>query len=134
MNGIYEFVLRGGQRVTAGAMNEFQRKIPFVKVKAETLNTPEFPLLPEQIRFLARYLEDALEGAYPCEDLSAVSETVFGLGYLMQDVDIIPDSVPGKGYADDAAVMKAVLLSHQQEFEKFAASSGLDYKALVEKA
>jgi len=133
MNGIYEFVLRGGQRITAGAMNEFQRKIPFVKVKAETINVPEFPLLPEQIRFLARYLEDVLEGAYASEDLSAVSETVFALGYLMQDIDIIPDSVPGKGYADDAAVLKAVLHSHEAEFEKFAANNGLNYKSLADK-
>lgn len=134
MNGIYEFVLRGGQRITAGAMNDFQRKIPFVKVKAETLNVPEFPLLPEQIRFLARYLEDVLDGAYASEDLSAVSESVFALGYLMQDVDIIPDSLPGKGYADDAAVLKAVLHTHQQEFAKFASTIGLDYQALSEKA
>ena len=37
MNGIHEFVIRGGQTVTAGQMDAFRRKLPFLKVKAEII-------------------------------------------------------------------------------------------------
>ncbi len=37
-SSFHEFVLRGGQTVTAGRMNAFRRQIPFLKVKAETLS------------------------------------------------------------------------------------------------
>ena len=45
MNGIHEFVIRGGQTVTAGQMDAFRRKLPFLKVKAETMDVPELPHL-----------------------------------------------------------------------------------------
>lgn len=124
MNGITEFVLRGGQGVTAGQMDEFRRKLPFLKVKAETLVAPDFPNLREQTLFLTRYAEDVLDGVHPCDDLTAIAETVFALEYLLRDVDIIPDSVPGKGLADDSAVIRAVLMGHEEEFRKFSAAIG----------
>ena len=62
MNGIHEFVIRGGQTVTAGQMDAFRRKLPFLKVKAEMLDVPELPHLKPQTNFLARYAEDVLDG------------------------------------------------------------------------
>ncbi len=130
MNSLNEFVLRGGQTVTAGEMDAFRRKLPFLKVKAETLEAAEFPHLNEQTRFLVRYAEDVLDGAYACSDLQAIAETVFALGYLLKDVDIIPDTVPGKGYADDSLVLRAVLSSHEEELRAFAAKSGIDFEKI----
>jgi uncharacterized membrane protein YkvA (DUF1232 family) len=127
MNAIHEFVLKGGQKVTVGAMNAFRPKLPLSKAKAETIEAPEFPHLREQVHFLASYAEDVLDGAYPCNDLPAAAEAVFALGYLLSDVDIIPDSVPGKGYADDSAVLRAVLVSHEPEFRAYAASVGKNF-------
>lgn len=129
-----EFVMRGGQGITAGKMAEFRRKLPFLKVKAETIDAPNFPHLREQILFLTRYTEDVLDGVYDSEDLTAVAESVFGLGYLLQDVDIIPDSVPEMGYVDDSAVIRTVLAGHQEEFRKFAAKTGLDLAAVTYQA
>ncbi len=127
MNSMIEFVVRGGQTVTAGKMDKFQRQLPFLKVKAETMDTTDFPHIRPQIHFLVRYAEDVLDGVYPCSDLSAIAEAVFALGYLLKDVDIIPDSIPGRGYADDSMVLRAVLLSHEEEFRTFAMKSGLDF-------
>jgi uncharacterized membrane protein YkvA (DUF1232 family) len=126
MNGIHEFVIRGGQTVTAGQMEAFRRKLPFLKVKAETINAPEFPHLKPQTNFLVRYAEDVLDGAYPCSDLQAIAETVFALNYLLKEVDIIPDSVPGIGLADDSMVLRAVLRGHESEFRAFAKKCQLD--------
>lgn len=122
-----EFVVRGGQTVTAGKMDAFRRQLPFLKVKAETMDTPDFPHIRPQIHFLVRYAEDVLDGVYPCSDLSAIAEVVFALGYLLKDVDIIPDSIPGQGFADDSLVLRAVLLSHEEEFRTFAEKAGLNF-------
>jgi len=127
MNSFTEFVLRGGLTVTAGEMDAFRRKLPFLKVKAETMDAAAFPHLKEQARFLTRYAEDVLDGVYACSDLQAIAETVFALGYLLKDVDIIPDTVPQKGYADDSLVLRAVLSSHEEEFKAFAEKTGIDF-------
>ena len=66
MNGIHEFVIRGGQTVTSGQMDAFRRKLPFLKVKGVTIDEPELPHLKPQTNFLVRYAEDVLDGAYPC--------------------------------------------------------------------
>jgi uncharacterized membrane protein YkvA (DUF1232 family) len=134
MNGILEFVIRGGQTVTAGQMDAFRRKLPFLKVKAETLDVPELPHLKRQTNFLVRYAEDVLDGEYPCSDLQAIAETVFALGYLLKEVDIIPDSVPGLGFADDSAVLRAVLRGHEDEFRAFARKADLDFKSVSTEA
>jgi uncharacterized membrane protein YkvA (DUF1232 family) len=127
MNSIHEFVIRGGETVTAGKMDAFKRELPLLKVKAETSDVAGLPHFREQVLFLVRYAEDVLEGVYACSDLTAIAETVFGLDYLLKDVDIIPDSVPGKGLTDDSMVLRAVLAEHLDEFLEFADKSGLDF-------
>jgi uncharacterized membrane protein YkvA (DUF1232 family) len=131
MNGIHEFVIRGGQTVTAGQMDAFRRKLPFLKVKAEIIDEPELPHLKPQTNFLVRYAEDVLDGAYPCSDLQAIAETVFALSYLLKEVDIIPDSVPHLGLADDSAVLRAVLMGHKSEFRDFAKKCELDFDSVT---
>lgn len=130
MSDIHEFVLRGGQKITVGHTDAFRRKLPFLKVKAETMETDDFPHLSEQTRFLVRYVEDVLDNVYASDDLSAVAEAVFALGYLLKDVDIIPDTIPSAGYADDSAVLRAVLDSHVPEFRQFAKAANLDFDKL----
>jgi uncharacterized membrane protein YkvA (DUF1232 family) len=131
MNGIHEFVIRGGQTVTAGQMDAFRRKLPFLKVKAEMLDVPELPHLRPQTNFLTRYAEDVLDGVHPCSDLPAIAETVFALSYLLKEVDIIPDSVPHLGLADDSAVLRAVLKGHESEFRAFAKTLDLDFDSVT---
>ncbi len=131
MNGIHEFVIRGGQTVTAGQMDAFRRKLPFLRVKAEMIDVPDFPHLKRQTNFLVRYAEDVLDGIYPCEDLTAITESVFALSYLLKEVDIIPDSVPHLGLADDSAVLRAVLKGHENEFRTFATKSELDFDSVT---
>jgi len=115
-------------------MDAFRRKLPFLKVKAETMEVPEFPHLKRQTNFLVRYAEDVLDGAYPCSDLPAIAETVFALGYLLKEVDIIPDSVPGMGLADDSVVLRAVLMGHEEEFRGFAKKWDLDFESVTTEA
>lgn len=131
MNSIHEFVVRNGQTITAGQMNAFRQKLPLVKVKAETAEAADLPHFREQVLFLARYAEDVLEGHHVCADLTAIAETVFALQYLLKDVDIIPDTVPGKGLTDDSLVLRAVLSGHEEEFRSYAEAVGLDFNKVT---
>lgn len=70
MNSIHEFVMRGGQMVTAGQMDACRRELPLLKVKAETSDTTGIPHFRKQTLFLVRYAEDVLEGVYGCSDRS----------------------------------------------------------------
>lgn len=127
MREIHEFVLAGGQKITAGALASFREKIPLLMVKgAELEGLDEAPHLGQQVRFLARYVEYVLDGAFSAEDMAAVPEAVFALSYVLRDVDIIPDTVPGMGYSDDSAVVRCVLESHLAEFERFAGTQSID--------
>ena len=98
------------------------------------MDVPEFPHLKPQTNFLVRYAEAVLDEAYPCSDLQAIAETVFALSYLVKEVDIIPDSVPHIGLADDSAVLRAVLMGHQGEFRAFAKKCKLDFDSVTTEA
>lgn len=130
MSEVQEFILKGGQNLTLGDMAAFRDRLPLLNVKAETLDASNLPHLPGQIRFLQRFVEDVLDGVYSTDDLSATPEAVFALQYLLSEVDIIPDTVPGAGFADDSAILRAVLKSHEETFKEFAKHSGLDWETI----
>jgi uncharacterized membrane protein YkvA (DUF1232 family) len=46
----------------------------------------------------------------------AIAESAFALFYLRKAVDIIPDAIPGTGFADDAAIITAVFEHFKQPF------------------
>lgn len=131
MNSIHEFVMRGGQTITAGQMDACRRQLPLLKVKAETSDLTGIPHFREQVLFLVRYAEDVLEGVYACNDLTTIAETVFALQYLLKDVDIIPDTVPGKGLTDDSLVLRSVLSSHEEDFREYAGKVGIDFEKVT---
>lgn len=131
MSSINEFVMRGGQSITAGKAQAFRQQLPFVQVKAETLPTDQFPALPEQVKFLARYVEDVLDNVHDSADFLAVGESIFALSYVLKETDIIPDSVPGAGLCDDASVIRSVLGSHEAEFQAYAERIGVDFATLA---
>lgn len=131
MTNIQDFVVQGGQAVTAGEVAAFRGHLAAYKLKAETLEVAGQSALREKALFLIRYIEDVLDDEYIAGDFAALPEAVFAIRYLAKGVDIIPDSVPGVGYSDDAAVVGVVLLGHADEFRAYGAKAGVDYDALV---
>lgn len=129
MSSIQEYVVQGGQAVTAGEVDQFRRQVALYKLKVETLEPEGEPKLREQAGFLLRFIEDVLDEEYSPTDFAAVPEAIFAIRYLAKGVDIIPDSVPG-GFSDDAAVVRAVLGGHDAEFRAYAAKNALDFPAL----
>lgn len=122
---IQDFVVQGGQAVTAGEVAAFRNHLAAYKLKAETLELEGQPLLREAVQFLLRYIEDVLDDVFVPADFAALPEAVFAVRYVAKGVDIIPDSVPGIGWTDDAAVVGAVIAGHAEEFQKFCGTAGL---------
>jgi hypothetical protein len=118
MSTISDYVVQGGQSLTAGEVDAFRNHLAAYKLKAETLGVSGQGALGEQAAFLLRFIEDTLDGVYDPADFSAIPEAIFAIKYLAKGVDIIPDNMPG-GYSDDAAVIAAVLSGHAAEFEAF---------------
>lgn len=122
---IQDYVVQGGQSLTAGEIDAFRRQIPLHKLKAETLEAEGQGPLREQVSFLLRYIEDVLDGEWEAQDIVALPEAVFAVRYLAKGVDIIPDNVAG-GYMDDALVVRSVLGGHAEEFVAYAKANGLE--------
>lgn len=129
MWSIQEYVVQGGQAITAGEVDSFRRQLAAYKLKAEILDTSKQPLLREQASFLLRYIEDVLDDIYPSSDFAALPESIFAIRYLAKSVDVIPDNVP-EGFTDDAAVLQAVLTGHESEFRNYCEKQKLDFDAI----
>lgn len=129
MEGIEEFVRHGAQRITPVEIAQLERELPLVLAKVAELDAPALPHLREQTGFLVRFVEDCLGDQYQPEDIAALAEALFGLMYLLRGTDIIPDDIPG-GYADDSAVLRAVLVGHGEEFTRYAGHAGLEFSRI----
>lgn len=119
---ISDFVVRGGQAVTAGEVAAFRSHLAAYKLKAETLEAQHS--LRDQASFLLRFIEDVLDDAYVSDDFAALPEAIFAIRYLAKGVDIIPDNTVG-GFTDDEAVLRGVLEGHTVEFEKYCQKCGI---------
>lgn len=119
---ISEFVVQGGQSLTAGEAAKFRQHLAAYKLKAETLAATHHEKLRDETAFLLRFIEDVLDDAYAPDDFAAVPEAIFAVRYLAKEIDLIPDNLPG-GLDDDAAVIGCVWENHEKEFRKYAAKN-----------
>lgn len=133
MSTLSDFVVQGGQAITAGQVDVFRNHLAAYKLKAETLEAAGQPKLREQCLFLLSFIEDVLDDAYVSDDFSAMTEAIFAVRYLAKGVDIIPDSIPG-GYSDDAAVVREVLAEHAAEFRKYCEQNKIGFDGILAKA
>lgn len=60
-------------------------------------------------------------GEYPDIPVGSIIAIVSALLYFLSPIDIIPDSLPGIGYLDDAAVVMACLALVQSDIDEYKA-------------
>lgn len=130
MSTLSDFVVQGGQAITAGQVDAFRNHLAAYKLKAETLEAEGQPLLREQTAFLLRFIEDVLDEVHVPSDFPALPEAIFAVRYLAKGIDIIPDKIPG-GYRDDAAVLREVLTEHEKELRSYSAKNGIDFDRIL---
>jgi uncharacterized membrane protein YkvA (DUF1232 family) len=109
-----KFILEGARRITSTGLGRLIRQLPEIRLVATQVI--EFPQLPDQVEFLAQLIEDFYSGLSPNIPYTAIAESAFALSYLRKGIDIIPDSISGAGYADDAAIINVVFETYKQPF------------------
>src|ERR1700741_1801331 len=109
-----KFILKGARRITPANLGRLIRQVPEIRLMATQVT--EFPQLPDQVEFLAQLIEDFYSGLSPAMPYTAIAEAAFALSYLRKGIDIIPDSISGVGYADDAWIINLVFETYKPPF------------------
>jgi uncharacterized membrane protein YkvA (DUF1232 family) len=127
MPEIAMFVRHGAAQITPKILKGVHGKLPFLKVEFAQINAPKYPHLVDQLEFLANVVEDYAEGADEDLPMVAVASAAFALVYAHRQMDLIPDHNPDYGFADDSAVVRAVLMDHERALEAYARRQHLDW-------
>lgn len=131
MAEIAAFAQRGASRVTPKIMRNLLHRLPMLKAEFTQIHAPKFPHLVEQLEFLADVVEDFAEGAYKDIPYAAASAAAFAIIYTHRLLDIIPDFVAKVSFEDDSAVVRAVLIMFEKDFEKYAHAQHLNWKKVT---
>ena len=131
MAEIAAFAQRGASRVTPKIMNNLLHRLPMLKAEFTQIHAPKFPHLVEQLEFLADVVEDFAEGAYKDIPYAAAAAAAFAIIYTHRLLDIIPDFIAKVSFEDDSAVVRAVLIMFEKDFEKYAHVQHLNWKKVT---
>ncbi|MBG88858.1 MAG: hypothetical protein CMO80_18415 [Verrucomicrobiales bacterium] len=127
MAEIKKFVHHGASQVNQRILEGIHKNLPMLKIEFARIDAPKFPHLVEQLEFLADVIEDFMEGADKDVPLGAVAEAAFALAYVHKQTDLIPDSIPGMGYADDSSVVRCVLMENERILKEYAIRHDLEW-------
>jgi uncharacterized membrane protein YkvA (DUF1232 family) len=131
MSEIAMFVRRGAAQITPKVLKGVHKKLPFLKVEFAQINAPKFPHLVDQLEFLANLVEDAVDGEDDDLPYFAMASAAYALVYAHRQMDLIPDQNPDYGFADDSAVVRAVLIEHERAFEAYARRHKLNWSKIT---
>ena len=131
MAEIAAFAQRGASRVTPRIMDNLLHRLPMLKAEFTQIHAPKFPHLVEQLEFLADVVEDFAEGAYKEIPYAAAAAAAFAIIYTRRLLDIIPDFIAKISFEDDSAVVRAVLIMFEKDFEKYARAQHLNWKKVT---
>jgi uncharacterized membrane protein YkvA (DUF1232 family) len=131
MAEIAQFVSHGASKITPMILRGVYKKLPILKVEFAQLDAPKYPHLVDQLEFLTNVIEDFVEGTADEIPFCTISAVAFAIIYKHRDTDIIPDSVPDWGHADDSSVVRAVLIEHERVLATFAQKIGLPWEKIT---
>lgn len=131
MSEIAKFVHNGASKITPAILRGVHKKLPLLKVEFATINAPKFPHLVDQLEFLADVVEDFAEGQADELPYIVVASAVFALIYAHRQMDLIPDTIPDFGHADDSGVVRTVLIEHERVLANYAAKHGMKWSKIT---
>jgi uncharacterized membrane protein YkvA (DUF1232 family) len=131
MAEIAQFVQHGASKITPIMLRGVYKMLPILKVEFAQINAPNYPHLVDQLEFLTNVIEDFVEGTADELPLVAIAGAAFAVIYKHRDTDIIPDSIPEWGHADDSSVVRAVLMAHEKALAAFASKIGISWSKVT---
>ena len=131
MSEIAKFVHPGAERITPSILRGVHKKLPILKVEFAQINAPQYPHLVDQLEFLANVVEDWVEGTADEIPFVTIAGAVFALIYAHRQMDLIPDSVPEWGHADDSSVVRLVLIENERVLSTYAAKIGMSWSKIT---
>jgi uncharacterized membrane protein YkvA (DUF1232 family) len=110
-------ILAGSVGIRAKDLHAIIRERELIDRKFQTISMG-YHELRHQIREIMRTLEAAalVNAADPLP--RCLAEGTFAAQYLLKEDDLIPDSVPGLGLADDAILVKSVVARHGRKLAR----------------
>lgn len=133
MSEIVNFVRHGAAQITPKILRGIHKKLPMLKIEFAQINAPKYPHLVDQLEFLADVIEDYAEGADHNVPLMTVAGAAFALVYAHRQMDLIPDTVPDLGHADESSVVRAVLMEHEKVLADYAARHSMSWSKITVK-
>ncbi len=120
MSDLAEYIDHGIRKVTPRSVESFRRHLPELQLKMVEIDAPKHPHLFRQLEFLTRFVEDCADGEWKDYPFVTFAEALFALAYVQRGIDIIPDMIPGIGYADDSSLVRAVLVRSELHYSAYA--------------
>jgi uncharacterized membrane protein YkvA (DUF1232 family) len=130
MSELAQFVHAGAAKITPQILRGLAKKLPLMKVNFAQIDAPKFPHLVPQLQFLANVVEDFADGKADELPYVAVASAAYALIYVQRQTDVIPDSVPGLGMADDSGVARVVLIENEKVLANYAEKLGQTWHSI----
>jgi uncharacterized membrane protein YkvA (DUF1232 family) len=119
VGSIADYIEVRAMLLTREHLDELQAELPVLNLRFAAITVPQFPHLQQQLKLLTDFLEDTADGVFEAGSEASRKETAFALYYMAIEADIIPDSVPEIGYADDSLIVRTVLKRHEDIFRDY---------------
>jgi uncharacterized membrane protein YkvA (DUF1232 family) len=119
VESVSDYVEMRASLLTPENLDEMRAELPILNLQFAALSVRHFPHLQQQLKLLTDFLEDTAAGVFLAGSEASRKETAFALRYMAKEADIIPDSVPEIGYADDSLIVRTVLSRHQDVFRDY---------------
>ena len=114
-----DFFEHNGEKINDRHFDRIIEKAREIEDKVKSI--PALHKVLKEVLLCLELIRDYRSGAYKDIATWAIVAVVFGLLYLINPAELIPDVIPVVGYLDDVAVMVLILKLVKVELDKYAA-------------
>lgn len=82
-------------------------------------NNKTLSTLLDEVKTFVALVNDFVKGRYRDVPYKSIAAVVFGLLYILNPLDIVPDFIPGVGFIDDAAVIGLIIKFLGDDISKY---------------
>lgn len=105
-----------------------------MKIEFSQIQAPNYPHLVDQLQFLANVVEDFADNKADDIPYITIAYAAFAITYVQRQDDLIPDSIPDFGMADDSGVVRVVLIEHERVLAQYAEKLGTNWSKITVQA